>query len=131
MANLPRPLIQEMLNSFLLINLDLVKNNYNICTFVLVHYKIYFFLTTSLIMQKPYILKYECNLQNRVNVLTKHVAAVHDTFVWNHVSVFFLNIHSCKINNEVTVTSFCVATHIPYKMYQLIRFDIHVLSQTS
>lgn len=37
-------------------------------------------------MQKvTFIFKYECHLQNRVNVLTKHIAEVHDAFVWNHV----------------------------------------------
>lgn len=124
MANLSRTLIKEkhVFNSFWLINLDLVKNNY---IFVLLyfdlHHKVYFLLTSLLI---PYILKYECNLQNRVNVLTKHIAEVHDTFVWNHVCLFFFNIHSCKINNEVKVTYFCVETHVPYKMYQLTRFDI-------
>lgn len=106
MANLSRTLIKEkhVFNSFWLITLDLVKNNY---IFVLLyfdlHHKVYFPLTSFLI---PYILKYECNLQNRVNVLTKHIAEVHDTFVWNHVCLFFFNIPSCKINNEVTVTYF-------------------------
>lgn len=70
---------------------------------------LYFLLTSFLI---PYILKYEWNLQNRVNVLTKHIAEVHDTFVWNHVCLFFFIIHSNKINNGVTVTYLlCWDTH--------------------
>lgn len=107
MANLSRTLIKEkhVLNYFCLTNLDLVKKNHQLYT----PKSLYFLLTSFLI---PYILKYECNLQNRVNVLTKHIAEVHDTFVWNHVCLFFLIIHSNKINNEVTVTYLlCWDTH--------------------